>query len=102
MQEGRKLTWESQSEETNEDTSSPLSIVNHGKGPLNQNVNAINPTGEKIKDLQWNNLQQNPFEEKRKFTVNDIIKDARKDKKLTSSSSHQVLGEKKILRKLQL
>lgn len=71
------------------------------------NQNAYNTPGERVKELQWNSggqQQQGVFfvEEKKKFAVNGIIKDARKDTRLTTSSSHQVLGEKKILRKLQL
>jgi hypothetical protein len=43
------------------------------------------------------------MDDKKKYTVNDIIKDARKDTKHTSSNSGgMVLNEKKILRKLQL
>jgi hypothetical protein len=64
----------------------------------------MSPTADKIREFQSNNsfLNNPPFEEKKKFTVNDIIKDARKDTKLSVSSSNQSLGEKKILRKLQL
>ncbi len=39
------------------------------------------------------------MDEKKKFTVNDIIKDARKDTKMSNGG---MMNEKKVLRKLQL
>ena len=43
------------------------------------------------------------IDEKKKYTVNDIIKDARKDTKHTVSNSQPLmLNERKVLRKLQL
>lgn len=63
----------------------------------------MSPSIDKIREFQCNNSSiNNSLEEKKKFTVNDIIKDARKDTKLSVSASNQSLGEKKILRKLQL
>jgi hypothetical protein len=70
MQEGRRLSWSNNGGDENESPTNKSVLKNNG------NLVNMSPSIDKIKESPYISL-----EDKKKFTVNDIIKDARKDTK---------------------